>query len=123
MKKRMIVSTVVIGLMGLLVVGCETTPVQNGALIGGALGAGTGAIIGNQSHHAGNGALIGAGAGALAGALIGDQQQRNQQPASIAQPKTATRAPEPVVTGHYVTRRVRTESGEYYEERVFVEDH
>lgn len=53
--------------------GCNTTPTQEGAITGGVLGAGAGAIIGHQSGKAGEGALIGAGAGALGGALIGDQ--------------------------------------------------
>ena len=56
--------------------GCATTPVQNGALKGGVVGAGAGAIIGNQSRHAGEGALIGGAAGALGGAIIGDQTQQ-----------------------------------------------
>jgi hypothetical protein len=50
-----------------------------GALTGGAIGAGTGAIIGSASHNAGAGALIGAAVGALTGGIIGnsiDQQQR-----------------------------------------------
>jgi outer membrane lipoprotein SlyB len=50
-----------------------------GALAGGAIGAGTGAIIGSQSGHAGTGALIGGMIGALTGGIIGnamDQQQR-----------------------------------------------
>ncbi|MBI5094258.1 MAG: glycine zipper 2TM domain-containing protein [Candidatus Hydrogenedentes bacterium] len=121
MKLISILSVAVIASMGLFLVGCETTRVQNGALIGGALGAGTGAIIGNQSGHAGNGALIGAGAGALAGALIGDQQEKARSQAS-APPRTTTRSQDPVVTGHYETRRVRNESGETYEERVWVPD-
>jgi YMGG-like Gly-zipper len=53
---------------------------QRGAVVGGLLGAGAGAIIGNQSGHAGEGALIGAGAGALGGAAIGnarDTERRN----------------------------------------------
>lgn len=98
---------------GALVAGCNTTPTQDGAVLGGALGAGAGAIIGNQSGHAGEGALIGAGAGALTGAIVGDQvderrQRRNQPPPSRTQ------------NGHYDTRIVRTPSGETYEERVWV---
>src|SRR5580700_4936452 len=52
-----------------------------GALTGGAIGAGTGAIIGSASHNAGAGALIGAAVGALTGGIIGnsiDQQQRER---------------------------------------------
>jgi outer membrane lipoprotein SlyB len=68
----------------ILAVGCETPEggydrTATGALTGGALGAGTGAIIGSQSGHAGGGALIGGALGALAGGIIGnamDQQQR-----------------------------------------------
>ena len=59
-------------------VACETTPVQQGAVVGGALGAGAGAIIGNQSHgRSGEGALIGAATGALAGALLAIRFKRN----------------------------------------------
>ena len=56
----------------------------SGALIGGALGAITGAIIGHNNGNAGAGALIGAAAGMIAGAIAGhitDQinaQQRAQ---------------------------------------------
>lgn len=99
--------------------GCNTTPVQDGAVVGGALGAGLGAIVGNQSGHAGEGALIGAGAGALTGALVGDQvdKKRQQRYSAPAQP-----APQPAVRGHYETRIVRGPNGETYEERVFVRD-
>jgi uncharacterized protein YcfJ len=57
--------------------GCESigTAAQSktvqGGLVGSALGAGAGAIIGNQSDRAGEGAAIGAGLGALSGALVG----------------------------------------------------
>ena len=61
-------------------VGCTTT--QQGAVAGGALGAGTGAIIGHQSGHGGEGALIGAGVGAIAGGLIGHGIDRNTPPPS-----------------------------------------
>lgn len=59
--------------------GCNTTPTQDGAIAGGALGAGAGAIIGHQSGKAGEGALIGAGVGAVGGALIGDQVDERKQ--------------------------------------------
>ena len=100
--------------------GCNTTPVQDGAVLGGALGTGTGAIIGHQVGKQGEGALIGAGLGALTGALVGDQvDQAGRQPAPQA---TAYRSPAPAATGHYETRLVRTPSGETYEERVWVYD-
>jgi len=51
---------------------------QKGAAIGGAVGAGTGAVIGNQSDNTGEGALIGGAVGALAGGLIGKQLDKQQ---------------------------------------------
>jgi hypothetical protein len=81
----------------MLAAGC-TTPygttnhTATGALMGTILGAGTGALIGDQSGHAGPGALIGAGAGLLAGTAIGsamDQQQR--QVLAAQSPQTLTR--------------------------------
>ena len=64
--------------VALVLSGCESmgTAAQSkttqGAVLGGLLGAGTGAIIGNQSDNAGAGTAIGAGLGALSGALIGN---------------------------------------------------
>jgi uncharacterized protein YcfJ len=52
----------------------------NGALIGGAAGAGLGAIVGHNSHgRTGAGALIGAAGGAIAGGLIGGQMDKNER--------------------------------------------
>lgn len=104
-----------------LLAGCETTPAEDGAVLGAALGAGTGAIIGNQSGHAGEGALIGAGIGALTGAIIGDAVGDSRQPQYVQrQPAVAAPAATPVVTGHYENRLVVTPSGEMYEQRVWV---
>jgi hypothetical protein len=73
--------------LAILAAGCETPGgypdrTATGALTGGAIGAGTGAIIGGSSgHHAGEGALIGGAIGALTGGIIGnamDQQQRER---------------------------------------------
>ncbi|HUJ11774.1 MAG TPA: glycine zipper domain-containing protein [Verrucomicrobiae bacterium] len=71
-------------LIGFGLTGCETPEGQpdrtaGGALAGGAIGAGSGAIIGSASGHAGEGALIGGAIGALTGGIIGhsmDQAQR-----------------------------------------------
>ena len=65
-----------------LLTGCQNPDgTQNntgsGALIGGAMGAITGAAIGG-SHHGGPDALIGAAAGALAGGIIGNSMDREQ---------------------------------------------
>ena len=62
---------------------------QSSAVLGGLIGAGTGAIIGNQSGEAAKGALLGGALGAGTGAFLGDkkdkqnaQQQQNNQNAS-----------------------------------------
>ena len=69
-------------LIAVLASGCEygdgrRNHTGTGALTGGAIGAGAGALIGGR--HAGAGALIGGAVGALSGALIGssmDEQER-----------------------------------------------
>jgi hypothetical protein len=72
----------------LLAGGCSSlSHTENGALAGGAIGAGTGALIGNMTGHAGGGALIGAGVGALSGGLIGhavDDSERKSVAAAQA---------------------------------------
>ncbi len=50
-----------------------------GALTGGAIGAGSGALIGSASGHAGQGALIGAAVGLLAGGLVGHSMDQEEQ--------------------------------------------
>ena len=77
-------AVVTVGLAGCESVGTAAQSKRNqGALLGGLLGAGTGAIIGNQTGHAGAGTAIGAGLGALGGGLMGnaleEQDQRAQQ--------------------------------------------
>jgi uncharacterized protein YcfJ len=73
--------------------GCEAmgTAAQSktaqGAVTGGVLGAGAGAIIGHQQDKAGEGAAIGAGLGALGGGLVGhalEEQERRLQPQAPA---------------------------------------
>lgn len=71
----------VLGASAVLLAGCQNPDgTQNntgsGALIGGALGAMTGAVIGGR--NAGAGALIGAGVGALGGGLIGNSMDQEQ---------------------------------------------
>jgi uncharacterized protein YcfJ len=58
-------------------VGCDSNA-KNDALIGGGVGAGTGAIIGHQSGKTGQGALIGGAIGAGTGLLIGNAQDKKQ---------------------------------------------
>lgn len=100
--------------LGFSLLGCNTTAREDGALLGGALGAGLGAIVGHQSGHAGEGALIGGAAGAITGAIVGDQYEK-------VPTQTYRRAhPAPAPAGYYETRVRRGLSGELYEERVWV---
>ena len=66
-------------LMALGLLGCQNpSHTEQGAVVGGAVGAGTGAIIGHAMGNTGAGALIGAGAGALAGAAIGHSADQDE---------------------------------------------
>ena len=108
----------------LAVAGCATTPAQRGALGLGAVGAGAGAIIGNQSGHAGQGALIGGAAGALTGALVGDAIEHSTPPPPPVYHAPVYNAPgpppPPPPTGYWTTRVVTGPTGERYEQRVWV---
>lgn len=71
-----------VALMAVVLSGCASgglTQREKGAAGGAVVGAGAGAIIGNQSGNKGEGALIGAALGGLTGAVIGDQQQAASQ--------------------------------------------
>ena len=76
-----------VALMAVALSGCESmgtaaqSKTNQGAVLGGLLGAGTGAIIGNQTGHAGAGTAIGAGLGALGGGLMGHALEENSQAA------------------------------------------
>src|SRR5258706_14516170 len=62
--------------LGLGSAGCATHSGTD-ALVGGAAGAGIGAIIGHNSHHrTAEGALLGGAIGAIGGGLIGNEQDR-----------------------------------------------
>ena len=57
--------------------GCQSTNhTEQGAVVGGLLGAGTGAVVGHALGNTGAGAAIGAGVGALSGAAIGNGQDQ-----------------------------------------------
>jgi hypothetical protein len=62
--------------------GCQSmSNTDKGALAGGGIGAGTGAVIGSATHNTGAGALIGGAVGALAGGLTGaaiDESERKR---------------------------------------------
>jgi len=55
--------------------GCYGPPTQRDALMGGAIGAGSGALIGSAVDHPIAGALVGGAAGAGAGYLYGQHQE------------------------------------------------
>jgi len=82
--------------VSMLVTGCETPEgttnnTGTGALVGGAVGAMTGAAMAGP-HDSGEGALIGAAAGVIAGSLIGHQMDQEQQARLRAQaPQTYAR--------------------------------
>lgn len=90
----------VAGLGLVILTGCQTPDGRpnrtgSGALLGGALGAATGAVIGNQSKHAAEGALIGGAVGALAGGAIGNSMDREQPPPPPTPPSPAPARPPP----------------------------
>jgi outer membrane lipoprotein SlyB len=77
------VLTLALAVSAVVLTGCQNPDgTQNntgsGALIGGAMGAITGAAIGGP-RHGGEGALIGAAAGLIAGGLIGNSMDQEQQ--------------------------------------------
>jgi osmotically inducible lipoprotein OsmB len=73
-------------LPALLACGCSNlSHTENGALAGGAIGAGTGALIGKATGHTAGGAAIGAGIGALTGGLIGNSADQTEKRIAAAQ--------------------------------------
>ncbi|MGD0017580.1 MAG: YMGG-like glycine zipper-containing protein, partial [Verrucomicrobiia bacterium] len=88
MRKCISIGTVVVALV---LAGCETPEgrpdrTASGALAGGAIGAGSGAIIGGR--HAGEGALIGGAIGAVTGGLIGHEMD------SVARERVQQQSPQ-----------------------------
>src|SRR5229473_3867817 len=76
--KRMIHGGVVVFAFALVVGGCSQplSTREKSTLVGGGLGAATGAIIGAAVGSPGAGAAIGGALGAGTGALVGDQLQK-----------------------------------------------
>ncbi len=126
MRPRILVAVALSAAVLALSTGCQTP--GEGAVYGGLLGAGTGALIGeNSHHHAGEGALIGGAAGALGGAIVGNEVQKRREAQQRYYSAPPPPPPGPVAApapqrGHYETRLVKTASGETYEERVWVPD-
>ena len=74
--KRAIIGIIVLGFAAASTTGCSNLgKTEKGALTGTAIGAGLGAIIGNQTGRAGEGVAIGSALGGLSGAAIGYGQQ------------------------------------------------
>lgn len=96
MNIKLRVLTLVAGVSTVVLTGCqypngEPNNTASGALIGGAVGAVTGAAIGGP-QHGGEGALIGAAAGAMTGGAIGNSMDQAQAAQLRAQaPQTYTR--------------------------------
>ena len=83
MKTKLNISIFAVAASAVVLTGCvNPNGTQNntgsGALIGGALGAITGAAIGG-SRHGGEDALIGAAAGMIAGGAVGNSMDQQQQ--------------------------------------------
>jgi len=79
---RFLVATMILVLLSS---GCSSmSNTDQGVLGGGAIGAGTGALIGHATGHTGAGALIGAGVGAVTGGLIGNAEDKQEKKAQEA---------------------------------------
>ncbi len=79
MKRFMLAFPAIVVLTAaLLLAGCATKA-ENGALIGGGVGAGAGAIVGHQLGSTAGGAAIGGAVGAASGAVIGHQMDKNDR--------------------------------------------
>ena len=94
------------GAVGLLQTGCSTmNHTERGALGGGAVGAGVGALISNATGNTGAGAAIGGLGGALLGGAIGnDADKRDQEVADLkqAQAEQAYRDDQPTRIGEII---------------------
>lgn len=72
----------VVGITLLLLNGCANmSNTEKGAVIGGAGGAGIGALIGSVTHHSAAGALIGGATGALVGGAVGNSEDKAERKA------------------------------------------
>jgi osmotically inducible lipoprotein OsmB len=62
---------IIVGAMGLALAGCSEYSRGDRALAGGAIGAGSGALIGGLATNSAGGAIVGGVLGGAAGAIIG----------------------------------------------------
>ena len=99
----------------LLVAGCAGGPLttrEGGAGIGALGGAAAGGLIGAAVGHPAAGALIGGGLGLGAGALVGDQLQ-GQENRNYRQDEEIRRNQQDIDRQQYEIDRLRRERGEY----------
>ena len=84
--------------LALVATGCASTQSKDGAVLGGLLGAGVGAVMGHQTGHTGEGALIGGVIGAASGAIIGEEQAQEhaRQHAAVPPPVVVRRTGPPI---------------------------
>lgn len=75
MRKKLIIPAVLVFGFSTMFQGCQTTPAQDGAMGGAAVGAIAGQLIGRDTEST----LIGAGAGALGGAIFNDWRVKSEQ--------------------------------------------
>src|SRR5262245_38958916 len=94
MSRRILVGLAILGIAPFLT-GCSTmSNTGKGALAGGAIGAGSGAIISEATGgKAGPGAVIGGLAGALIGGAVGNEQDRREREALQERARQAAAAP------------------------------
>ena len=118
-------TTVLLVLVGsIALAGCESmgTAAQSkttqGAVLGGLLGAGTGAIVGNQSDHAGAGTAIGAALGALGGGLVGHALEEQDQKIQQQQMPAASTTTAPASTSTKALTKFCPVGGELYADDV-----
>jgi outer membrane lipoprotein SlyB len=108
-------SILVIMILSFIVVGCAGGPLttrEKGAGIGTLGGAAVGGLIGSAVGHPGAGAAIGGGLGLGAGALIGDQMQ-GQEYQNSRQDQQIQRNQYEIERQRQETERLRRQRGEY----------
>lgn len=99
----------------ILVAGCSGGPLttrEKGAGIGALGGAAVGGLIGSAVGHPGAGAAIGGGLGLGAGALVGDQLQ-GQENQNYRQDDDIRRNQAEIERQRYESERLRRQRGEY----------
>jgi hypothetical protein len=81
MQLKQLIAVVLSILMTIAIIGCSGEPLstrEKGTLLGGAAGAGAGALVGAATGHPGAGAAIGGLGGAALGYGIGNHLQNEQ---------------------------------------------